>query len=171
MIHHVLVPLDGSQLAEKALAAARQVVRSGGQITLITAVPHIPAAPVPASGTMDTEYQYRDDFSQVRNVLNHTRDYLENTAQKLRLQGYQVSIEVKAGEPAEAIIGLAEKLHVDMVVMSTHGRSGLSRFLFGSITLKVLEAASVPVLVIPNREREEVQEPAISQDKGAQPAT
>ena len=58
-----------------------------------------------------------------------------------------------------------------MVVMSTHGRSGLSRFLFGSITLKVLQAGTIPVLVIPNREREEV--PALDHDHeaGVSPAT
>ncbi|MBZ0298176.1 MAG: universal stress protein [Anaerolineae bacterium] len=168
MINHVLVPLDGSQLAEKALPAVRQVIRSGGQITLLTAVQH-PTPPIPA--IPDVSHEAKEDFSYVQSAMPRAREYLENVAKNLRLQGYHVSVEVAGGEPADAIIRLSEKLRVEMIVMSTHGRSGLSRFLFGSITLKVLEAALVPVLVVPNRERVEVQEPEIPLETGINPAT
>lgn len=165
MINRVLVPLDGSQLAEKALPIARQVVQSGGEIILMTAandaVPLINLDPDTPAASEDAVY--------IQSSMPRVQEYLEHTGRKLQLNGYQVSIEVVAAEPAEAIVQIAEQRRVDMVIMSTHGRSGLSRVLFGSITLKVLEIASMPVLVVPNREREETADSLIVPDLGANP--
>jgi nucleotide-binding universal stress UspA family protein len=167
MIKRVLIPLDGSQLAEKALPIARQVVQSGGEIILMTAahdaVPLINLDPDSPAASEDAAY--------VQSAAPRAQEYLEHIGRNLQLNGYQVSIEVVGGEPADAIIAVAEQNRVEMVIMSTHGRSGLSRVLFGSITLKVLETASMPVLVVPNREREEVSEPAIVPDLGTDPVT
>lgn len=163
MINRVLVPLDGSQLAEKALPVARQVVQSGGEIILMTAahdaVPLINLDPDAPAASEDAAY--------VQSAAPRAQEYLEHTGKNLQLQGYQVSIEVVGGEPPEAIVQVAEQRRVEMIIMSTHGRSGLSRVLFGSITLKVLETASMPVLVVPNREREEASETVIAPDLGA----
>ena len=62
-----------------------------------------------------------------------------------------VGVEVHVGEPANVIVETAERLKVDAIVMSTHGRSGLSRWLFGSVTNKVLSANVCPVYVIPSK--------------------
>jgi nucleotide-binding universal stress UspA family protein len=86
---------------------------------------------------------------------------MDRMAHNLRLHGYQVEIEIAHGEPADVILYVAEEKRVDMIIMSTHGRSGLSRVLFGSVTLKVLSAALMPVLIVPNREREEVTDSAL----------
>ncbi len=167
MIHRVLVPLDGSQLAEKALPVARQVVQAGGEMILLTvshdAVPLINLDPDAPAASEDAVY--------VQSAVPRAQEYLEHMSKNLRLNGYQVSIEVVGGEPADAIIYVAEQRRVDMIIMSTHGRSGLSRVLFGSITLRVLEIASMPVLVVPNREREESTETVIVPDLGANPVT
>ena len=66
---------------------------------------------------------------------------------------------VEAGDPATVIVETAQKLHVDAIVMSTHGRSGLSRWLFGSVTQKVLAASCCPVFVIPAKVTEESKTP------------
>ncbi len=168
MINHVLVPLDGSQLAEKALPIARQVLRSGGQITLLSAVHDMDMTLVDLG---ESGPETSEAFANVQNSMKRTQEYLEHIGKNLQLQGYQVAIEVAGGEPAEAIIQQAERLRVDMVIMSTHGRSGLSRLLFGSITLKVLEASAIPVLVVPNRERIETTQPEINPETGISPAT
>ena len=170
MINHVLVPLDGSQFAEKALPVARQVIKSGGHIILLTAITS-PAPPVYAYPSSEVMHEIEDDMEYLKEAQPHAQEYMERVAQKLRLQGYEVSIEVVTGDPASAIIHAAEHLHVEMVIMSTHGRSGLSRFLFGSVTLKVLSECPIPVLVIPNREREEVEEPAPAPGTGPTLAT
>lgn len=167
MINRVLVPLDGSQLAEKALPVTRQVVKAGGEIILLTAAHD--AAP---SINLDPDAPVlTENAAYVQSTPPRAHDYLEHIGKNLQLNGYQVSIEVMGGEPADLIIAVAEQRRVDMIIMSTHGRSGLSRVLFGSITLKVLETASMPVLVVPNREREESPEEAIIPDLGANPVT
>lgn len=142
MINQVLIPLDGSHSAEIALSAVKQVLRSDGRIFLLTAisVPPQQADKVP----------HNNDGS-----IAH---YMQRIAKNLQLQGYHVEVEMVQGHPAEVILKTAEEHLVDMVIMSTHGRSGLSRVLFGSVTLKVLENALMPVLVVPNRERQEARE-------------
>lgn len=157
MINHVLIPLDGSQLAEKTLDAAKQVLKPQGRITLVSAVQHPqpPLYPYPAA---DIVREIQEDIEHMEHASPETREYLERIAKNLTLNGYSVEIEVVGGEPSEVIVERAETLRVDMIVMSTHGRSGLDRLLFGSVTNRVLGAAYCPVLVVPNRERVPVSE-------------
>jgi nucleotide-binding universal stress UspA family protein len=144
MINQVLIPLDGSHSAEIALAAIKQVLRTDGRVFLMTAlsVPPQQAEKVP------------------HNHDGNIAAYMQRIAKNLQLQGYHVEVEIVQGHPAEVILKLAEEHLVDMIIMSTHGRSGLSRVLFGSVTLKVLENALMPVLVVPNRERAEARDKA-----------
>ncbi len=142
MINQILIPLDGSQSAEKALSAVKQVLRTDGRIFLVTAVSVAP--------------QHADQVQHGND--GNIQAYMSRVGKNLQLKGYQVEVEIVQGHPAEVILKLAEEHMVDMIVMSTHGRSGLSRVLFGSVTLKVLENALMPVLVVPNRERVEVTE-------------
>ena len=157
MVRHVLIPLDGSQLAEKALPIARHVIQTGTRITLLTAIPS-PTPPIYAYPSADVLHEIEEDSHYLEKAKPSAQAYLERVAHNLRLQGYTVEIKLTPGDPAESIIQVAEQLRVDMIVISTHGRSGLSRFLFGSVTLKVLQASAVPVLVVPNREREEAED-------------
>jgi nucleotide-binding universal stress UspA family protein len=157
MLEHVLVPLDGSQLAEQALEHARQIVNHGGRITLLTAVdvPEIPMYGLypPAS--------IQDYQAAVQDALPQARAYLEQIAQSLMAAGYEVSTEAQIGDAAEVIARTAQELDVDAIIMSTHGRSGLSRWLFGSVTNKVLSAKVCPVFVIPSKHEQEADESAI----------
>ena len=66
---------------------------------------------------------------------------------------------VQFGDPASVIVDTAGQLHVDAIVMSTHGRSGISRWIFGSVTNKVLGMAECPVLVVPSENRIRVVPP------------
>lgn len=163
MIHYVLIPLDGSKLAEKAIPVARQVVQSGGHITLMTALPGQSQGYYPTDETPDMPEQ---DAAYLHAAKPQAQDYMDRIAQNLRLQGYDVDVHIVPGDPALAIVQTAERLRTEMIVMSTHGRSGLSRFLFGSVTLKVLSESAIPVLIVPNREREEVEEPAPAPETG-----
>ncbi len=156
MIHHVLIPLDGSRLAETALPVARQVLNNTGHITLVTAL-----TSSPISRYDDLDELAEDDAHFLESTLPRARDYMEHTAKDLKLRGYETDIEIVPGQPAEVILQLAAQRRVEMIIMSTHGRSGLSRVLFGSITLKVLGESHVPVLVVPNRQREEAADTEI----------
>lgn len=169
MLHHVLVPLDGSKLAEKAIVPAQRILRENGHITLATVV-QPPRPPIYAYPGADVVHEITEDREYISHAATEAQQYLESVARKLRVSGYQAKIEVLSGDPATAIIELAEKIHPDVIIMSTHGRSGISRFLFGSVTTKVLSITSYPVLVIPNREHVSEQSPESQSSSSHSPA-
>ena len=78
-------------------------------------------------------------------------DYLNQITQNLPKPHPQIEISVQVGSPADVIVDTAKSFGVDAIVMSTHGRTGLSRWLFGSVTQKVLSATPCPVFVIPSK--------------------
>lgn len=154
----VLVPLDGSRLSRKAIDV---VVRSFGteaEITLFTSV-QVPEIPVYGYvPIMPPEVAYKPPLETLR---HDATGYLQEIAEHLREQGYTVNTRIEIGEPAQAITQAANALDVDMIVMSTHGRSGISRLLFGSVTNRVLSMAECPVLVVPSRDMaQEAQSPS-----------
>lgn len=152
MLKHVLVPLDGSTLAEKALTPAQDILAEGGKLTLIAGVDVLdyPAYSYPVPAVIDESREY---LESLESKVAMAKSYLEQVANNLRSRNLNVSIEVHVGEPAAVIIESAEKLSPDAIVICTHGRSGLNRWLFGSVTQKVLSAAPCPIFVVPNRER------------------
>lgn len=148
MLSHVLVPLDGSELAAEALEPAKQILRPGGSMTLVMAI-EIPqnwnfgGAPIIVF----------DESQKIAEQLKHeARAYLAKIAAQLVNEGLIVQTLVTSGDAAVVILENARAHQVDAIVMSTHGRSGFRRWLYGSVTGKVLSAASCPVYVIPNRE-------------------
>jgi nucleotide-binding universal stress UspA family protein len=151
MLNHVLVPLDSSELAEEALAYARQVTGPGGKITLMMVVI---APEYVTSGFYPVPFEYQvENYETIRqNRIKEAQDYLTTIAGRLKDDNFDVSHAILVGDPAECIVEQADSLAVDAIVMSTHGRSGLSRWVFDSVTQKVLSATERPVLVVPNRE-------------------
>ena len=148
MLSQILVTLDGSELAERALPYAQQVVAPTGEIILLSVV-DIPSFPIYTVYPMSVVAREPDYNTVVTDLLLSSKEYLESHANNLRLSGCRVKTIVKCGDPATCIIEEAQHLNVDTIVMSTHGRSGLSKWLFGSVTQKVLSAIPCPVIVIP----------------------
>mgnify|MGYP005843961153 CR=1 FL=1 len=155
MLNRVLVPLDGSELAEKALPEAQRIVAPGGEIVLLAAVDPPEYLSYSLYGTQPVPPQAmatrgEPDFLSVsKDMTSQSHAYLERVAADLRQAGFTVRPVVEMGPPAEMIIKAAEEHRADAVVMCTHGRSGLSRWILGSVTNKVLSAAPCPVFVIP----------------------
>ncbi len=81
------------------------------------------------------------------------REYLEHVG-SLFPSDTVVNVRVEVSEPAAFILKVADELNVDAIIISTHGRSGISRWLFGSVTQRILNHACRPVFVIPSRERQ-----------------
>jgi len=160
MLNHVLIPLDGSQLAEKAIDVAKTVLKQQGKMTLVTVVQQ-GSLPIFADSSPDGLSEIEAEAGYLERVDSEIRAYIDRVAKNLQLNGYDVEVEVTGGDPADMILALAEKTHVDMIVMSTHGRSGLDRLLFGSVTNKVVNHSHCPVIVVPNREHAKVEEPEI----------
>lgn len=159
MLNHVLVPLDGSKLAEKAVNYARQIVKSGGKITLLTVL-DIPEFPIYGYYPTPLVLEENTYETAAKNLTPKAVEYLQSVGDLLRIDHYQVNIQTVIGDPATVIIDTAQSQEVDAVVMSTHGRSGFSRWLFGSVTNKVLSATSCPVFVIPGGKESKVKEEA-----------
>lgn len=136
----IMVPLDGSRLAEVALPEAFEFARRGATLVLMRAAE---AARLPA--TDPTE-------SQVA-VVQEAEGYLASIAERARKAGVQnVETAVWYGPPAESIIDAARTRDIDLVVMSSHGRSGLGRLVLGSVAERVLRGTTTPILLLRDRE-------------------
>ncbi len=152
MLKHILIPLDGSSLAEEALPEAHHIIEAGASITLMTAI-DLPPAVVP--GMYPTVMPLERFETYKKEALEAAQEYLERKADELRAEGFEVTTVVECcEEAAEMIIKTAKECGAQAIVMSTHGRSGLSRWLFGSVANKVICAAPCPVYIIPNRARQ-----------------
>lgn len=163
MFKHILVPLDRSELAETALPYATRLIDDNGQITLLSAVESVgffvgAASTGPTTSTSSTGVGQPGlpaiaviSESEPRDRHQAVADYLTQVALKLQNPRYSIDQLTPTGSPADSIIDVASSMGVDMIIMSTHGRSGLGRWLMGSVTQKVLGAAPCPVLAIPNR--------------------
>ncbi len=147
MLQHVLVPLDGSKLAEEALDHAINILCPGGKITLLSAV-DVPEVPVYGYYPPATVPDFQ---STIEELVPQAKNYLEQIAKGIDKPELTICVEAAIGEPARVIAETAARLKVDAIVMSTHGRSGLSRWLFGSVTNKVLATRCCPVYVVPSK--------------------
>jgi nucleotide-binding universal stress UspA family protein len=147
MFETILVPLDGSQLAEMALApACRLAEKFGSQLILLRVVtPDSPPPPLPLP-SMSSEPAA---LPAGRPLMEEAEAYL--TGLKLPVLGVPIRTQVLSGTPPELIVATAQEFGVDLIVMSTHGRSGLMRLLYGSVAEAVLRGAIVPVLLMPSR--------------------
>lgn len=151
MLSKILVPLDGSELSEQALEYAKQVVSQESEIVLIT-VADVPDFPIYTVYPMPVATPEPDYATVLQDMMKASKEYVGKIADDLKQAGYQVKTVVDSGEPAVKILEQATELDVDAIVMSTHGRSGLSKWLFGSVTQKVLSAMVCPVIVVPGQQ-------------------
>lgn len=147
MYQHILVPLDGSALAEQVLPHAQALAHLDAptRLTLLRAVPPIYATTVEFGGVYAGATSPIDEMATAE---HNARTYLEDIATVLRTEGFHVDTEVSRLTAAEAIVDFAEHHKVDLITIATHGRSGIGRWVFGSVTQKVMQVSPVPVLVI-----------------------
>jgi len=147
MFTRILVPLDGSELAEQVLPYVR-ILGKGLQarVELLRVFdPVSPSLADPAHGL------YLDRI--IASVRTQMQDYVENVAASLRKDGLTVSTIVHEGNAAASIVQEAETIPDTLVAISTHGRSGITRWVMGSTTDKVLHATSHPLLIVRVRDR------------------
>ena len=148
MSKRILVPLDGSRVGEAALPVIEDLVSSLSpeakpEVTLIRA---IPATHWIAAGGVGAPVRYTDEELQI--IRQAALNYLEKAGEGLRNKGVKVNTVVAIGNQADGILKVADEISADIIAMSTHGRSGLRRWAFGSITDKVLRGAKVPVITV-----------------------
>lgn len=134
----MLVPLDGSELAESILPHVKTLAKQQN------------AEPVDVVlfGVCERLVESGYYIPDVPMRLEELQEYLAKIEGRLKNAGLSVRSEVRKGKPAEQIIDYASENSFNLIVMSTHGRSGLGRWVFGSIADKVLHAASSPIFLV-----------------------
>jgi nucleotide-binding universal stress UspA family protein len=136
-VRTILVPLDGSPLAERALPEAVELARQRGARLLLlrAAEAHVPLGADPTQ-------------AQVR-VVQEAEAYLASVKAQLAATGIpDVETSVWYGPPASAIVEAARLRGADLIVMTTHGRSGLGRLILGSVAESVLRGTTTPILLL-----------------------
>jgi nucleotide-binding universal stress UspA family protein len=144
MMRHILIPLDGSDLAERAIPVAARIARAteGSAISLVRIV-RAPAE-FETSATPAAAWAPAADEKEKREAT----DYLHEVAQRPALAGLSVTERIYAGPPSATLVLAAKSLAVDLIVMTTRGRSGFTRWLLGSVAEGVAREAAAPTLVI-----------------------
>jgi nucleotide-binding universal stress UspA family protein len=146
---HVLVPTDFSEPASRALALALDMVAgSGAKLTLFHAS-WLPPEAFSAYGTHAEGIDWRAD-----DVARAARKTLEQALSRARERYPETASAVAFGDPWHAILDAIAEHGVDLVVMGTHGRRGLSHAILGSVAEKVVRLSPVPVLTVPALARE-----------------
>jgi len=156
----ILVPLDGSKLAESALPYVEQIAQrcDTKEVVLVSvtervkgerAIPEYgyPGTPRPETPIPEHVEGVREVPVGVGKMQRQAERYLNRIAKRLQAKGVKVSTEVLLGDPAEEIVIYAELNKVDLIVMSSHGRSGISRWAHGSVADRVFRSVNVPVLM------------------------
>lgn len=164
MYERILVPLDGSELAEGALPHAREIAKqAGSEVVLLQAVTPFAAMLGQAAATeaaafvgpstaavapIVTEGATALARQQHEGIVSSAREYLGRWANELSKEGIKARAEIAEGAPAQVILDYAQANGVGLIAMSTHGRSGLGRAVFGSVADAVLRNSGLPLLLI-----------------------
>ncbi|MBI2172243.1 MAG: universal stress protein [Chloroflexi bacterium] len=148
-----LVPLDGSDLAEQALPYARErAALNDGSILLVrvvTVARQLAAASMTGAGGIDAMPISMEAINAAIDLeQKESLEYLALKGEEIRKAGLKVEWEVRQGIPADEIIASARAHNIDVIVITTHGRSGLGRVVFGSVADRIIRQSGIPVLVI-----------------------
>ena len=146
MYRRAIVPLDGSPVAEAIIPFILEIAGPlDMEVVLLRVVQ--PQAPIVTEGSRHVKVE------DVAGRMTDAREYLAPLAVELRGKGVRTTTEVRrAPEVPEEILAAARETGADLIAMSTHGRSGLGRLLFGSVAEAVLRHAPVPVFLMRNTE-------------------
>lgn len=139
MYERILVPTDGAASTELAIEEALDLAElSGGTVHALYVVDTRDYNTLPEAKWLDLASEFEDQGEQA----------VATVAERAEERGVPVETAVERGLPHESILAYAEQREMDAVVMGTHGRTGLNRFLIGSVTEKVIRSSDVPVLVV-----------------------
>jgi nucleotide-binding universal stress UspA family protein len=145
MYEKILVPLDGSELAECVLPHVESIAKGCGveSVVFVRALDnyYVPGY-VQAYITEDMRKEADERAEKA------AKEYLDEVAGKVSLNGVEIQKQLITGRAAESIAEYATKNEVDLIAIATHGRSGVSRWAWGSVAARILRSACVPVLMV-----------------------
>ncbi len=141
----ILIALDGSPLSERAITPGLLLAQSlNAEVTLLRCVPHIVADNKLDEHERGLSRRMQDD------LINEARDYLNGRSDEAArsMPGVTIKTAIRIGSPADSILDYVETYGIDLIAMATHGRTGLKRWVYGSVTAKVLRSVNCSMLVI-----------------------
>jgi nucleotide-binding universal stress UspA family protein len=146
MYQKIMVPLDGSKLAECVLPHIEAIVKAGGvpNIALVRVVEPFSLTPVRGEPAF-TEEQIKRIDSEGKIVAEK---YLDELVNQLSNGGVNVQTDVLTGKVAESLADYATNNDVNLIIIATHGRSGISRWVWGSVADRILRSSCVPILMV-----------------------
>ncbi len=145
MYNKILVPLDGSELAECVFPHLEMLVQ-GCQVKEVVFVRVVEAFNLPRRNEYILQPEDIDKIN--KQTVLEARDYLKKLVERLHYTGVKTSWEIVSGHPGHEIGEYASRHGVDLILIATHGRSGVSRWTRGSVADRVLRSACIPVLMI-----------------------
>ncbi len=141
MFKRILIPLDGSTRAEKAIPVAARLARASGGKILLAQVATIPV--------MYESYGVSSYIGEMVNTeVQSEEEYLKTMKESEKLAGIQVETSVLVGSPAQTLLSMASMFKADLIVMTSQGKTGVKRWMLGSVAQKVARHSSIPVLVL-----------------------
>jgi len=149
MKEKILIPLDGSKVGEAALPYVEDLVTKllpevKVEVTLVQVLSSLSHYVVAGEATARIPYTEQER----EQMKKKASQYLRKVGQALRKKGANIKVKVAVGHAADEIIKAADEINADFIAMSTHGRSGLSRWAFGSVADRVVRGGNKPVLVV-----------------------
>jgi nucleotide-binding universal stress UspA family protein len=148
MYRKILVPLDGSELAECVIPHVMNIAKGCGVSEVIlfrVCEPPVILADYPENLLPKWEDHVRQETAYVQ---QQCRLYLDGTEKRFKEAGLNVTTESGLGNPAELIVDYAVQNQVDLIIMASHGRSGIMRWAYGSTADKILRSSPMPVMII-----------------------
>ena len=151
MYKHIMVPLDGSELAECVLPQVEMIAKSCQTIPKITLVRVV--TPLKLYGGLDfggvPEYISPEQIQRLEDDSKKSaQDYLAKQVRRLKGHGITAEAKVTSGMASQTLTKYAEDNGVDLIIIATHGRSGISEWFWGSVAERVLKTSKIPVLMV-----------------------
>ncbi|HEX7364687.1 MAG TPA: universal stress protein [Dehalococcoidia bacterium] len=144
MYRRILVPLDGSKLAECVMPHIEAIAKlSRATVELVYVIEPVE---LPTRGGIALSI---DDLEQIESHSKHdAQSYLQQIVNKLKSKGLRAHAKILTGKAADSLVDYINNSGFDLLIMATHGRSGISRWIWGSVAEKILRSSLIPILVI-----------------------
>ena len=143
----ILLPLDGSFFSEAAIPCAEEMARGTGADIVLLAVTEVPDVPSDRSPAIKPSWEeYRDALAA--ESRQQAQAYLDRVKAAMKDRKVKVSSQVVTGDIAGSICDIVDCENIDMVIMATHGRTGVSRLVFGSVARRIADESRQPVLLV-----------------------
>ena len=150
MYKKILVPLDGSELAECALEHVKAIATGCNvpEVILLRVVQPTSSFSLGELAASNAKLATDVEGQIEKEHANQAKSYIETMVRKLTKERVSAKSQIISGNAAEQILNFSEKNQVDLIIMSTHGRSGISRWAMGSVADRIIHYSTIPVLII-----------------------